>query len=72
MKITAGLGAAKGELARFIGNKFDFRDFVPIGLKLAVVIFPGILKIGPSFANYKFDRVSIQQKSMGSVQGGRL
>ena len=32
MKVSAGLGAAKGELAGFIRHKFDFRDPVPVGL----------------------------------------
>ncbi len=70
MKVAAGLGAAKGELAGFIGNKFDFFDPVPIGLKLAVLALPGVFKESRALSHDKFNRMAVKQKTVGGIQGG--
>ena len=70
MKVSAGLGAAKSEFAGFIRHKFDFRNPVPVGLKVAVLVFPGVLEKGRAFSHDKFNRMSIEQETVGGIKGG--
>ena len=42
MQVAAGLRAPEGKFAGLIGCKLNFMDPVPVTLKAAVIIFPGI------------------------------
>jgi hypothetical protein len=53
MKIAAGLGTPESKFTCFIGRKFDFRDPVPVRLKLTVIIFPAILEKDGVFSHDK-------------------
>ena len=60
MEVSAGLCASEDELARLVCHKFYFGNLVPVGMKLSVIVFPGILEVGDSLLfDDEFDGISI-------------
>ena len=69
MEPTAGLCTSKGEFSRFVGDKLYFGNFVPVALKGALIVFPGIFqKIDALLLDNKINGIPVQQESMGNIE----
>ena len=71
MKIAAGLRAPEGKLARLLRHNLNLRDFVPVGLKLALIILPGDLLVYDTLLlDDGLHRMAVQEKSVGHIERG--
>ena len=70
MQVAAGLIAAESELTAPVGDELNLTNFVPVGVKLALVVGPGVLEIcQPLLLYHCFQIIAIQQEAVGNVHG---
>ena len=69
MEAPTGLCTSKGEFSGFPGDKLYFGNFVPVALKDAFVVFPGIFQeVETLLFDDNINRITVQQKSVGDIE----